>query len=341
MAVKTNELQKVTNLEAGGGSSFLVDTPQGTLLLPTSQFLKSFTADKLLMPDKTTTIEQKVRWHSNPNLLDNWHFPTAVNQRGKSAWSTSGYMFDRWLLQSGSCALTERGLVITRNNGFCFTQLLDYEFDDDKTVTLSILTADGELGTLTTTIPKSGNFDSGQTNGTPIVWCDVYRRNGPIQFRLLDVGPTGESTDTVTVTAVKLEFGDHQTLAHKEGDTWVLNALPNPMLELLKCQQYYVRSDLIYAVKNGFTRNQMNCNCHFPVRMRAKPVVKLRSAYYDKPGVLSRFDDMSDTDIPAICNNATLTRDGFGSISTGDTTDSSYTLPNGIYAFKYEASAEL
>ena len=46
---------------------------------------------------------------------------------------------------------------------------------------------------------------------------------------------------TVKAIAAKLELGTVQTLAHKEGDTWVLNdPPPDPALELAKCQRYQV-----------------------------------------------------------------------------------------------------
>jgi hypothetical protein len=43
----------------------------------------------------------------------------------------------------------------------------------------------------------------------------------------LIIGFVGSLDNSVTVLAVKLELGDTQTLAHKEGDTWVLNEIPD------------------------------------------------------------------------------------------------------------------
>ena len=45
--------------------------------------------------------------------------------------------------------------------------------------------------------------------------------------------------DYLDIKAMKLELGPVQTLAHKEGDNWVLNdPPPNKALELAKCQKY-------------------------------------------------------------------------------------------------------
>ena len=38
--------------------------------------------------------------------------------------------------------------------------------------------------------------------------------------------------------AAKLELGDQQTLAHKEGDAWVLNEVPDYGEQLARCQRY-------------------------------------------------------------------------------------------------------
>lgn len=290
------------------------------------------------MPDGKTSIERYYRCLNNDNLLINGYFAKPINQRGQTIYNKAGYTIDCWksVGSTYTLKLEDDGILITSpsNAGFIWDQALENASElEGKRVTASILISEFEKGAIA--MQHNSAVKEITTSGLHSLTFTFTNDTNYSGIRFFNRGDT-----SAKFVAAFLEIGDHQTFAHKEGDTWVLNALPNPMLELLKCQQYYVRSDLIYAVKNGFTRNQMNCNCHFPVRMRAKPVVKLRSAYYDKPGVLSRFDDMSDTDIPAICNNATLTRDGFGSIATGDTTDGSYTLPNGIYAFKYEASAE-
>lgn len=41
------------------------------------------------------------------------------------------------------------------------------------------------------------------------------------------------------ILAAKLELGPTQTLAHREGDKWVLNEVPNYGEQLRRCQRYY------------------------------------------------------------------------------------------------------
>lgn len=52
--------------------------------------------------------------------------------------------------------------------------------------------------------------------------------------------PTATLSGSATMRACKLEVSDHQTLAHQDADgNWVLNDIPDPDMELLKCQKYY------------------------------------------------------------------------------------------------------
>ena len=72
------------------------------------------------------------------------------------------------------------------------------------------------------------------------------------------------------INAVKLEPGPVQTLAHKEGDTWVLNdPPPNKALELLKCQRYFQRLNIARPKQVGADW----CFADFKVIMRAAPAI--------------------------------------------------------------------
>lgn len=91
---------------------------------------------------------------------------------------------------------------------------------------------------------------------------------------------------TLTFEAAKLEFGSESTLAHKEGDTWVLNdPPPNPALELAKCQRYFARiapgtiegtcSMPLGSTNIGATEH-INFLTVVPVPMRAIPTMKYK-----------------------------------------------------------------
>ena len=142
-------------------------------------------------------------------------------------------------------------------------------------VTFSLLESDGSYYTATGILPSS------------TTWLLFYiTTKGGIRFEVV-IGdgfggyqanaPSGTSA---MVDAVKLEFGPVSTLAHKEGDTWVLNdPPPDPALELLKCKKYlqpmmfsaWSCVDKYISTKGEFLltfESRM-----FPVQMRANPII--------------------------------------------------------------------
>ena len=90
---------------------------------------------------------------------------------------------------------------------------------------------------------------------------------------------------SMTIVAVKLEIGDHQTLAHMDNaGNWVLNELPDFSEELLKCQRFlYVMNfrqlsavALGYAYSAGIARFFIP----FPVTMRDRPAFSYEGTFY-------------------------------------------------------------
>ena len=87
---------------------------------------------------------------------------------------------------------------------------------------------------------------------------------------------------SVDLIAMKLELGDTQTLAHKEGDKWVINEIPNYATELMKCKRYmqvYNRyfGTLISAIETSSGTGWDNFQVVIP-EMRANPTVKNQNA---------------------------------------------------------------
>lgn len=181
---------------------------------------------------------QAVQGWSNPNLMDNWYFADPVNQRGQTEYTTNGYTIDRWFLfNSPSAKLLESGVKITANpTGAQFIQRFPLaDIKEDTLLTLSFLDADGELTACT-----------GKAKRNKELSFSVGASWGWIGFRNLPQASFWDAVYHTTVdkilVAAKLELGSVQTLAHKEGDTWVLNdPPPNKALELAKCQRYFVQ----------------------------------------------------------------------------------------------------
>lgn len=171
---------------------------------------------------------------ARPNLLDNWYFAGGgsqsgagkfpINQRGLTTYPTvDTTTIDRWILRQGSLTIP------SSNDCIKFTRI-EQHIDDGlfnqligKLITFSILTANNKLYSYTS-VASSGN------------WLATT----PTGYSFVGWGHTVQITDSnaVGVVAVKVELGDTQTLAHKEGTSWVLNELPNYYDELAKCQKY-------------------------------------------------------------------------------------------------------
>lgn len=177
----------------------------------------------------------------NPNLIDNWYFPHPVNQRGESSYSNQGYGIDRWKSSNAyyTMTLASGGIQLTATTYPMYIQN-NFEFPEElfgKTMTLSMLLADGNLYSVT---KKTAN----QFNNT--IQMSVSAPSG-LMFRLSFGNETAKSAFvmlsgvagvTDKVVAVKLEYGNHQTLAHQENGVWVLNEVPSYLEQLRRCQRF-------------------------------------------------------------------------------------------------------
>ena len=195
---------------------------------------------------------------SNPNLLDNWYFADPVNQRGQEEYTATGYTIDRWRIAQGMKAavrITDSGLEIKRTSDTraIFQQVLtidDREFVQSfagREVTLSALFGQ-ELRSVTMTIPTSNdeNWYPAGTSGSKVnsmyVRLSINSNTTTGYFDLnFDIYVSTGGAGGGLITAVKLELGSQQTLAHQDAaGNWVLNdPPPDKALELLKCQRYY------------------------------------------------------------------------------------------------------
>ena len=184
-------------------------------------------------------------WPCNKNFLINSYFVGGgsqkgnsqfpINQRGKTEFaSVSRKIFiDKWYVLRSSWALESEGLSgkkdDSENNGG-ISYLLEGEWRN-KSITLSAI-IDGELMSLSGVSPAEYNKQIYKDFGKVRL---VFQPSTPVNFVTIYF----YDTEYHVLTAAKLELGDTQTLAHKEGDTWVLNEIPNYATELMKCQRYY------------------------------------------------------------------------------------------------------
>lgn len=233
----------------------------------------------------------------NPNLLDNWYFVNPVNQRGQTEY-TNNYAIDRWWLQdSTSLNVVDGGVNVIGKwdieqffekalpNG-TYTLSLLYK---DKTGSdpLRLIAANRSSGDVAQIITKdaSGLLHVTFTSDK----CDK-----------IVAGFAGSMDNVATFVAAKLELGSEQTLARKEGDTWVLNEIPDYGEQLRRCQRYckvYPAETMLPCVAFGKS-NGWYASAILPFDMRTNPVNNLSTPL---SAILIDLD--SGDDIPSTISN--------------------------------------
>ena len=212
---------------------------------------------------------------SNPNLLINFDF--AINQRGKTEYTASGYTVDRWQI-SNSAKLTPHDGHITFESTVdkatppLFQKIENPTALSGKTVTLSF---DFDLKTEGAVISVQA-VANGSWNPSPLVpLTDTGRSvkstiiNLPDNLTDLRVALIIHGTDSAPLVAVdvygaKLELGEIATP--------IIPA--DPATELAKCQRYYVEFNPYncaycnVGMGTGWTNNRAAIYLTTPVPMQ-------------------------------------------------------------------------
>ena len=174
---------------------------------------------------------------SNPNLLLNPWF--TVNQRGRTSFSTTGMFVDSWRVTGGSLTYTinaDGSVTIGRGGTGNFANRIDLPPAAlvGKTITLSVMLGDGEIGHWTTTVPApttSSQLILNRAFGGRNINFYLMAANSAYGYSL-GISSNNPSTD-ITLRAVKLEIGSVSTLAN--------DAPPDYASELAKCRYYFQR----------------------------------------------------------------------------------------------------
>ena len=216
----------------------------------------------------------------NPNLLDNWFFGRPVNQRGQTEYAGNAtYSIDRWWLQyDTTLSVVDGGIKI---GGKWDVQQYFENTLPNATYTLSLLykdrTGSDPLRLLAgnRTDGDIAQTESKDASGILSVTFSTATSN-KVYF-----GFAGSVDNSATIIAAKLELGSTQTLAHKEGDKWVLNEIPDFGEQLRRCRDYCRK--IKYATYTGYAMGvAMSANfVRIPIffeDMRTTPTVDLSSA---------------------------------------------------------------
>lgn len=184
-----------------------------------------------------TNVSNQLGTFVRPNLLDNWYFGNPINQRGQTEYTGNGYTVDRWMIGAGSngtLSLADSGLKLSRTDGpmYLAHRILKTQIPEGSVLTYSVLTSYGLFST--SFVVKNDTYHE-QVVGGGISLGWNYTPAGMVEFTLVN----NTVNSDVTVLAAKLELGPTQTLAHKEGDKWVLNEVPDYGEQLARCQRYF------------------------------------------------------------------------------------------------------
>lgn len=228
----------------------------------------------------------------NRNLLDNWYFVGGgsqlggntfpINQRGLTSYTGAVYGIDRWkgVYGAETVQLLPDKIQILVSGNQAVRQMVEIPpVLSGQKATLSILWAlqgdyancgclNSDASRLLGNIGIEKSF-SCQLNS---VTFDV-----PEDETSISVNISGQGT--IAVFAVKLELGQHQTLAYQDsGGVWQLLDLPDFTAELTNCHRYYWDSG--YVLENPCTGIAIEtwliaASVSFPQEMRIPPTVKL------------------------------------------------------------------
>ena len=192
----------------------------------------------------------------NPNLIDNWYwigggsqqgggqFP--INQRGQTIYNGDSYTIDRWRVDSGITATIYSGYVQFANttavNDYVRNRLpINNNPPYHRTLTGTILYSDGTLDSGTIYVDVTGQT----ANLQPIRF---FTRDWG--FFLIEFPPSGNdfyqyqltlyANSSVSISAIKVEYGIAQTLAYYDeaNAIWKAREIPNYQEQLLRCLSY-------------------------------------------------------------------------------------------------------
>ena len=267
---------------------------------------KKITPSVLLseVKDEISGLSGSLATYVRPNLLDNWYFVRGkaqggvasfpINQRGQNSYSSAGPSIDRWNASSANCIVAlgyNNYIVIKSSTAGAQNLFLQYfenkEMFAGKTVTISAI-INSTLVQSTIQVPAdSSTWGSTITPGSDSVsGCSIYLRylNSKLCF-VFYASSSYVANTNILIQAAKIEIGNTQTLAHKVGNVWVLNEIPDYAEQLMKCQRYYQRygnaqSYRVFAI--GYMQSDTSARFFLPlsVPMVRKPTATVHGTLY-------------------------------------------------------------
>lgn len=256
-----------------------VDQRGGMLQLAGTMLYSDAACTQAMFPStKTTSIIKVSDIAAHPSDNSTVYVKLADCVRGYTgSWL---YGIDRWFLggePSNVMEITDEGIHVSYTQpGWNMIQKLKNVLCKGNTYTFSAVVK----STLPVRLVASwGDNRYFYNEGFPATseWALVtitgtVPNNAEIAYEQVAFQPLGSVAGTMDIKAAKLELGPTQTLAHKEGERWVLNEVPEYGEQLRRCHEYAVKLPGKYWIPtnpDGVGR----LNIPLPVTMRTKPAV--------------------------------------------------------------------
>lgn len=168
------------------------------------------------------------------------------DQYAVRGYTGNGYGVDRWKSWSDKIQMTivDGGLTVltTSENATEIIQLFEQPIPAGTKLTISAVISKPEnSGTSGIIRVKYSDNTVGIQANIPLRPMDheVVSLSGNAKLDVTGAIIRPATNGPITIHAIKLELGPTQTLAHREGDRWVLNEVPDYGEQLRRCQRYY------------------------------------------------------------------------------------------------------
>ena len=250
-----------------------------------------------LSPTDPTTVETALKYRCNPNLLDNWYFGNPVNQRGQTEYAGNAtYSIDRWWTQYETpLSVVDGGIKI---GGKWDVQQYFENTLPNATYTLSLLYRDrtgSDPLRLLAGNRTDGDIAQTESKDASGILSVTFSTATANRFNF---GFTGSTDNSAIIIAIKLELGSAQTLAHKEGDKWILNEIPDYGEQLRRCQRYFQRHHIdtdtfLPAVMYQGELDRAHFNIPLHGKMRTKPTARFDGSGRYVTAAFSQFRNTS------------------------------------------------
>ena len=320
-ALNPDQLSKVVPVSKGGTGNTSVDPA------PVAGSSKMVTSGG---------VYDALRKAETSNILINWDFRSPWNQRGLTAY-TSGYAIDRWRCNANKITVNSGYITLATAGQW---QNMDQLIEDGGRfsgvpVTFSIL-----YRTTSSSYRAVVRRDAGSTigavnlpasSGWNLVSVTVVPDN--IKNFAVAIDCTAATAGTIDFQAAKLEVGRTQTLAHKDGNGWLINdgGIQDKTVEFLRCARYFFRQVIGSYCRipcsgvAGTGTDGSRVYIHLPVPLRATPTITFHGELFLGSSNLIESNANCERKLTGVlwtsvdqntCRFAPTTATGFPSLST-------------------------